>query len=299
MAELQAHDLRRGGRPGLAATSSTRSPPPPTGPRRPPGRAGRHRVRRDRARLTRAPHRRDRASRAARGRGADLLPAPRPRGLHPLPALRPADLPGLHARRGGRASSARSACTEGAQDDPQRPDGVRRAAARPTPAITSIVLIGINVAVWVAIMATGGRASRLVDWLALRPNGLLRRPGQRRLRRHREAVCTASGGDLAPRRRATAPTGSWSPRRSPTSQIWHIGFNMLALWVLGPQLELAIGRARFLALYLLSGAGRLGAGLLGRARVRPDPRRLRRDLRPDGRAARGRAQGAAATCSGS
>ena len=38
---------------------------------------------------------------------------------------------------------------------------------------------------------------------------------------------------------------------------------MLALWVLGPQLELALGRARFLALYLLSGAGRLGARLLG------------------------------------
>ena len=36
-------------------------------------------------------------------------------------------------------------------------------------------------------------------------------------------------------------------------EVWHIGFNMLALWVLGPQLELAIGRARFLALYLLSG----------------------------------------------
>ena len=34
--------------------------------------------------------------------------------------------------------------------------------------------------------------------------------------------------------------------------IWHIGFNMLALWVLGPQLELAIGRTRFIALYLLS-----------------------------------------------
>jgi len=35
-------------------------------------------------------------------------------------------------------------------------------------------------------------------------------------------------------------------------EVWHIGFNMLALWVLGPQLELAIGRMRFLALYLLS-----------------------------------------------
>ena len=36
-------------------------------------------------------------------------------------------------------------------------------------------------------------------------------------------------------------------------RIWHIAFNMFALWVLGPQLETAIGRARFLALYLLSG----------------------------------------------
>ena len=36
-------------------------------------------------------------------------------------------------------------------------------------------------------------------------------------------------------------------------EVWHIAFNMLALWFLGPQLELAIGRVRFLALYLLSG----------------------------------------------
>jgi membrane associated rhomboid family serine protease len=33
----------------------------------------------------------------------------------------------------------------------------------------------------------------------------------------------------------------------------HIFFNMLALWFLGPQLERIVGRARFLALYLLSG----------------------------------------------
>lgn len=35
-------------------------------------------------------------------------------------------------------------------------------------------------------------------------------------------------------------------------QIWHIGFNMLALWFLGPPLEAALGRSRFLALYLIS-----------------------------------------------
>ncbi len=43
----------------------------------------------------------------------------------------------------------------------------------------------------------------------------------------------------------------------------HIGFNMLALYILGPLLEPAIGRARFLALYLASLlAGSLGVMLL-------------------------------------
>jgi membrane associated rhomboid family serine protease len=36
---------------------------------------------------------------------------------------------------------------------------------------------------------------------------------------------------------------------------WHIGFNMYALYVLGSYLEPLLGRARFLALYLVSGIG--------------------------------------------
>ncbi|MDT0342123.1 rhomboid family intramembrane serine protease [Streptomyces litchfieldiae] len=35
-------------------------------------------------------------------------------------------------------------------------------------------------------------------------------------------------------------------------QFWHIAVNMLSLWFLGPALEAALGRVRFLALYLLS-----------------------------------------------
>ncbi|MER6148703.1 rhomboid family intramembrane serine protease [Streptomyces hirsutus] len=35
--------------------------------------------------------------------------------------------------------------------------------------------------------------------------------------------------------------------------IWHIAFNMLSLWWLGGPLEQALGRARYLALYLISG----------------------------------------------
>jgi membrane associated rhomboid family serine protease len=36
-------------------------------------------------------------------------------------------------------------------------------------------------------------------------------------------------------------------------QIWHIGFNMLALYWLGPQLEVLLGRLRYAGLYLVSG----------------------------------------------
>ncbi|MGW7078899.1 rhomboid family intramembrane serine protease [Streptomyces sp. NPDC054866] len=80
-------------------------------------------------------------------------------------------------------------------------------------------------------------------------------------------------------------------------EIWHIAFNMLGLWWLGGPLEAALGRARYLALYLLSGLagsaltyvlvdasdaslGASGAifGLLGATAVLM--RRLNYDMRP-------------------
>ena len=39
------------------------------------------------------------------------------------------------------------------------------------------------------------------------------------------------------------------------SGIWHLGLNMLALWMIGRSLEPLLGRARFVALYLLSALG--------------------------------------------
>jgi membrane associated rhomboid family serine protease len=36
-------------------------------------------------------------------------------------------------------------------------------------------------------------------------------------------------------------------------EIWHLGMNMFALFIFGPILEGIVGRARFLAVYLLSG----------------------------------------------
>jgi membrane associated rhomboid family serine protease len=122
---------------------------------------------------------------------------------------------------------------------------------RPTNAgITSMVIIGLNIAVWVAIMATGGRGSRLLDQLALRPNGVCLVPGQGGFEIPAQQ-CDANGGSFLP---GVADGAYWQLLTSAFThlEIWHIGFNMLALWVLGPQLELAVGRTRFVALYLLS-----------------------------------------------
>ncbi|WP_404958628.1 rhomboid family intramembrane serine protease [Streptomyces sp. 147326] len=81
------------------------------------------------------------------------------------------------------------------------------------------------------------------------------------------------------------------------TELWHIAGNMIALWVIGGPLEAALGRARYLAVYLLSGLGgsalvylltapntpTLGAsgavyGLLGATVVLV--RRLRYEMRP-------------------
>jgi membrane associated rhomboid family serine protease len=122
---------------------------------------------------------------------------------------------------------------------------------RPTDASkTSIVLIALNVAVWIAVLVTGGSSSSLVDWLALRPNGLCL-SGQYGAD-VTSAVCSQAGGTFLP---GVVDGAYWQLVTSMFTHVQplHIGFNMLALWVLGPQLELAVGRIRFLALYFLSG----------------------------------------------
>jgi membrane associated rhomboid family serine protease len=116
--------------------------------------------------------------------------------------------------------------------------------------ITSITIIALNVGVWLAIMLSGGGNSRLLDYLALRPNGLCFVPGQGGFEVSQQ-LCDANGGRFLP---GVVDGAYWQILTSAFThvEVWHIGFNMLALWVLGPQLELAIGRVRFIALYLLS-----------------------------------------------
>lgn len=118
------------------------------------------------------------------------------------------------------------------------------------PALTSIVLIAINAAVWLLVVATGGAASRWVDILALRSQGICAR-GQYAWPDASQAACRGLG-DWLP---GVADGAWWQLVTSMFThvEVMHIGFNMLALWVLGPQLEMVLGRARFLALYLLSG----------------------------------------------
>ena len=121
--------------------------------------------------------------------------------------------------------------------------------------LTSMVLIAVNAAVWLLVLTTGGSASAWLNKLMLLPTGRCvsaSRPDLYYPGIGSEAVCT------------TNPQGDWINGVSDGAywqlvtsafthvEIWHIGFNMLALWFLGPQLELAIGRARFLALYLIS-----------------------------------------------
>ena len=104
------------------------------------------------------------------------------------------------------------------------------------PALTSQVLIAINAVVWILILVTGGGRSRLVGLLALRPSSLV-------------------GGQAVPGYHSVASSDYWQLLTSMFThiQLTHIGFNMLALYVLGPGLEAAVGRTRFLALYLVSG----------------------------------------------
>ncbi len=119
------------------------------------------------------------------------------------------------------------------------------------PALTSIVLIATNVAVWLAILVTGASSSNGVDLLGLRPRGGCL-PGDGFIYDLAQAACERTGATYLP---GVSDGALWQLVTSQFLhvQVWHIAGNMLALWVLGPQLEAALGRVRFLALYLLSG----------------------------------------------
>ncbi|HEX2892936.1 MAG TPA: rhomboid family intramembrane serine protease [Marmoricola sp.] len=119
------------------------------------------------------------------------------------------------------------------------------------PALSSIGLIALNIAVWLSITAAGGAGSTLLDRLALLPKGRCA-AGNGYFPGATEATCTGGPVHWVS---GVADGAYWQLATSVFShvQVWHIAFNMLALYFLGPQLEMVLGRARFLAVYLLSG----------------------------------------------
>jgi membrane associated rhomboid family serine protease len=116
------------------------------------------------------------------------------------------------------------------------------------PRLTSFVLIGINVVVWLAILADGGSDGKLVDKLALLPDF---------------GVRVLSGG-IVEKVPGVADGDWWQVVTSVFTHVepLHIGLNMLTLYFLGPPVEAILGRARFLALYLVSGLAGSAAVML-------------------------------------
>ncbi len=126
------------------------------------------------------------------------------------------------------------------------------------PRLTSYVLIAINLAVWLAIVATGWQDSRLGTRLGLLPTGRCESrsvPGAG-YNLESEAACATST--------QIPDDGSWVPGVADGAwwqlvtaafthvEIWHVAMNMFALFVFGPTLERIVGRTRFLAVNLLS-----------------------------------------------
>lgn len=130
----------------------------------------------------------------------------------------------------------------------QCPECVREAAAstpRPRTAfggrivsrapVLTTSLIAINVVVWILVNATGGITSRLGLALIELPSDAGFRPG------------VGFHG--------VAQGAYWQLLTATFThvQILHIAMNMIGLWIFGSFLELALGRWRFLGLYLVSG----------------------------------------------
>lgn len=115
---------------------------------------------------------------------------------------------------------------------------------------TAVAIVAVNVIIWLAITFTGGASSIVTQTLALLPRGFCLVPDGRILMVV-QAECVGSGLEW----RAGVATGApWQLITSAFThiEVWHIMFNMMALLILGPQVEQALGRARFLAIYFFS-----------------------------------------------
>lgn len=137
----------------------------------------------------------------------------------------------------------------------RRPQGGFGGAPATRPQLTSIVLIAANVAVWLAITLTGGAASPLLRWLALRGTGACVEGDIFYPRIDSAGICERlTAGQWVP---GAADGAYWQIISSGFThlEIMHLALNCFFIFIVGPQLEMLLGRARFLAVYLVSLVG--------------------------------------------
>ena len=139
-------------------------------------------------------------------------------------------------------------------DPMAQPLGGRRSA---DPRVTSLVLIGANVAVFLLVLVTGGWASPWVHRLGIGPVGscLVDDTSGNYYPGVDAAGCAVLPGTLWVD--GVADGAWWQVLTSAFTHadLIHLGGNLLALWVLGPPLERVLGRLRFLAVYGLGAVG--------------------------------------------
>ncbi|MFC8364254.1 rhomboid family intramembrane serine protease [Streptomyces griseorubiginosus] len=111
-----------------------------------------------------------------------------------------------------------------------RPRTIAGGSVTADPRLFTKILIGINLAVFIAIQANASLAADLSLVGAYPPPPFPLREG------------------VADGQYYRLVTSMFAHQ-----EIWHIGFNMLSLWWLGGPLEAALGRARYLAVYFVSG----------------------------------------------
>jgi len=123
------------------------------------------------------------------------------------------------------------------------------------PWLTSIVIVAINAAVFLLIFATGGSGSAWSGRLGLIPKGLCLVDGTGSFYPGLSTpeTCQRVGGTLW---RAGVAAGAWWQVVTSVFvhvALMHIAVNCLSLIFIGPPVERIIGRARFVALYVVSG----------------------------------------------
>ncbi|MEW2510265.1 rhomboid family intramembrane serine protease [Streptomyces sp. NPDC046870] len=111
-----------------------------------------------------------------------------------------------------------------------RPRTVAGGTVTADPRLLTKILIGINLAVFIAVQADRSLLDHLVLYGAWPPKPFAPTSG-------------VAGGEWY--RFVTSMFAH--------EEYWHVGFNMLSLWWIGGPLEAALGRARYLAVYFVSG----------------------------------------------